>query len=146
MKAWKLALAGLLPFPVGYALDRLFALWTEAAPPYGLIGAAFLLAWAWLGWLLCKGKRGLLRSAAIMHAPALLMLLLALYQEWVRGGFWTNWLGQLPQLFFLPVLNLAGRCLFFVSTVGLAPLCIVSLILLCAAFCVGGALRKRMQD
>ena len=144
MKAWKLVLAGLLPVTVGLLLNGLIIAFMDVRLLYGLTGILFLLAWAWLGWRLCAGKRGVLAAAALAHLPTLLALLLVCYQTLVHGGFWMNFLGLLTQVAFLPASYLAARCLFWMPSIGMPAMCIVSFILYYAVFCVGGLLRKRL--
>jgi hypothetical protein len=82
-------LVGLLPFVFGTILNYLIAfLLINAALPYGLIGLAFLALWAWIGYRLYPITGSMLETTLLAHLPAIVALLLVLYQELVLGRYW----------------------------------------------------------
>ena len=113
---------GLLPFAAGYLLDAaIFVL----PVPLILVGIVALLLWGALGVRL--GRRGghPLGNTLLLHLPALVVLLLLLYQELVRQAYWESMLGYATQMFYLPVLAIGTRMVApFLSVITVWPGCI----------------------
>jgi len=144
MKKLLLLLIGLIPFAIGYGLNALMlGAWYNGTLPYGWIGAGMLAVWFVLGLLARPLSGTAFKSAVIAHIPALIVLALLLYQEWVLGQYWLNVFGLVTQLFFLPLVNLTAKIAFFANT--MPPVYIMAFLLLFAVFWLGGRLRTRTQ-
>ncbi len=144
MKKLLLLLVGFIPFAVGYGLNALMlGAYYDTALPYGWIGAGMLVVWFGLGMLARSFGGTVFKSAMIAHIPALIVLMLLLYQEWILGQYWLNAIGMATQLFFLPLVYLSGIVTFFSPTM---PAVYVTVFLfLFIAFWLGGRLRTRIQ-
>ncbi len=127
--------AGLLPLLTGYLMNAGMMANPERLLPYTLIALLFLLVWSLIGF--AAARKGLRLKPALLaaHALAILALGLILIQELIVGHYWTSFLGVASQFYFLPVLNLGSKLVFWGGRVWQASL--VSIALLPTAFCLG---------
>ncbi len=144
MKKLLLLLIGFIPFAVGYGLNTLMlGAYYDTALPYGWIGVVMLVVWFGLGILSRPLGGTAFKSAVIAHIPALIVLALLLYQEWILGQYWLNAISLATQFFFLPLVYISGIITFFSST--MSAVYITAFLLLFVAFWLGGRLRTRIQ-
>lgn len=116
--------------------------------PYkNLIGIILLVSWLIIGFISSKFKKSRLRSTIIINLPAFLMFLLLIYQEVINGQYWSNLIGDVTQLYFIPLFNIsssiAGLLMIFTPwpiTVWLSSLIAFSLMF--AAYYLGSYLRS----
>lgn len=101
----RLLLLGMLPLAVGYLMNYMLMLL-----PFPLLFGSLvpLILWAWLSGRMADVSESALLQALLLNAFGLLMLLLALLQELILGGYWENTAGLFSQLFFLTGLPLAS--------------------------------------
>lgn len=102
-----LILIGLLPF-LGYFQNFLMM----SVPLFQqrisllLISLVVLVFW----FCICRFYRKFFNSKIeiimLINAPAFIVLLLLLFQEFI-SGYWSNWAGILTQSFYLPILQLS---------------------------------------
>jgi hypothetical protein len=145
VKKLLLLIIGLLPFAVGYGINALMlGPYYDVALPYGWIGVGMLAVWFVLGALTRRLGGTAFQSALIAHIPALIVLVLLLYQEWILGQYWLNIFGLVTQLFFLPLINIAGMLAFFAHT--LPVVYIVAFLLMFAVFWLGARLRRTQKQ
>lgn len=142
MKRVLLLLLGWLPLLAGAVMDDLMMRYMDVRPPYLLIGVGTLLVWALLGsfTVMLKEKPA---SLLPLNLPAAIVLLLLVVQDGVCKAYWSNWLGVYTQLFYLPLLNLAGRLggwLFHT----IWPLYLLCFLLLCGASYLGRRLGEKV--
>ncbi len=138
MKRMILLLWGLVPFGVGFLINVL--LMKNLILPFKIIGIAFLLGWGLLGFLTNSNGKTIVKTAVFANLPAFVVLLLILYQEIKLGHYWMNLFGIATQFFFLPLLNISFSLTFWEQHVW--PAYIVSFILMCVAFLLGGYVKK----
>lgn len=109
MKRFVLFCAGLLPFLLGGAVN--WMVWNIEAylPPILLCNILTLALWAAIGY--AAVKLDVSRKACMfwLHIPATVMLALLAVQELLLQGYWSNFIGQWSQFFYLPLLSLAFR-------------------------------------
>lgn len=138
-KLW-LAILGFIPLAIGCVMNWLMMTFSQTVFPYILISIAFLAFWAWLGFISYKfNKEG--KAIFFIHLPAVLALVLNLYQEVVLGHYWGNLLGICTQFFFLPVLNVSYLLTSWSSRLWSAY--IAGFLLMCLTYFIGYALKKR---
>lgn len=104
VKTLRLIGLGIVPLILGFIWDRLIlhgALFLAGA----VVGLVLLLLWGYAAYKLSDPAKNPVLQALLMCAFGLLMLLLVLYQELVRGAYWMNCIGMATQLFFLPMLG-----------------------------------------
>lgn len=108
MKRLILFLLGLTPLALGFWMNS----WMMNNPnnmlPYKLIGIVFLVFWFVIGFKTCKFEETTLKSAAIVNLPALLMVILLIFQELILGQYWMNLFGTITQFYYLPLVNISA--------------------------------------
>lgn len=119
----------------------------ESVLPFKLIGFLFLTFWVIVGFIGFKFEKTLLKSVVIAHLPALLILLLIMFQEIILGQLWSNLFGLATQLYYLPLINIstsvAGIFSFLLSGMtGLGSASLIGLLLMFAAYFVGYSFNK----
>lgn len=139
----KLIGVGILPLILGFLLNRL--MWT--LPITGFIsislGLLLLLAWGYCSFKLSNPIKSPILQAFLMCAFGLLILVLVLYQEIIRGAYWGNVIGLGTQVFFLPWLSLAFTVISpFLNVVRVWPMYIVIWIGLFITSCVGCLMKQ----
>jgi hypothetical protein len=140
-KVW-LVLIGLLPLLFGIAQNHaMMTVFYSVRAPYITISLVYLALWGLVGFLAYPLVRSVKLVSVLAHIPALGVLLLLLFQEIVLGHYWMNNIGLGTQLFYLPLISLAGRITFF--TPHMSVMYIVAFILMCGAFFLGGHIRKK---
>ncbi len=142
MKKAMLFCVGLFPFAMGVALDAFIT-----GCPVGLsfffafINLAVLALWGAAGFLLRRHAATTREAVALAHLPAAVMLLLILVQELALGHYRLNWVGLATQLFYLPLIHLPSRLLFFAHT--LPPVYIAAFAGMVAVFWLGARLYEK---
>lgn len=123
--AVKMFCAGMLPLPVGI-LFHVLLMYLPLGPLMLLVEFALVAVWFYLAFRMSKlGKRPVIQ-AFLLSAFGLLMLALALYQEFVLGRYWLNAIGFGSQMYFLPFVTLATLILnLFMDVVRPWPVYIV---------------------
>lgn len=104
---WKMAAAGLLPLPAGYAVSALLS--KNGAFPYAwAIGLAFFLAWGLLARALANGWERPWAQAVRMNSFGFIVLCLLLFQELGAKAMLANSVGVATQNYFLPFMPLVS--------------------------------------
>lgn len=109
--------------------------------PYKLTGIMYILFWLFIGFKTCEFGKTSLELAVIANLPALLVLLLNLYQEIILGQYWFNIFGIATQFYYLPLINLSSFFTFW--TPYLWTVYIAGFILMFASYYKGAYLKKR---
>lgn len=108
MKKLILFLIGLIPFVSGFLMNSWLMQNPNSVLPFKLIGSIFLVFWVLVGSITCKFDKTPYHSAVIIHLPALLVLLLIMYQDMILGQFWSNIFGLATQFYYLPLINISS--------------------------------------
>ncbi|MBC5730530.1 hypothetical protein [Pseudoflavonifractor hominis] len=137
-----LLLLGILPLPLGYALNFVILSLPSSSILLYAVSIGFLLLWVLLARRVSAREGQPIVQALLLSAFGLLMLLLVLYQELVMGRYWFNLLGAAPQLYFLPLLSLGftlSNVLIqpFLPTLEMWLVYLLAWLLLFAAGCAG---------
>lgn len=137
-----LLLLGILPLPLGYALNFVILSLPSSSILLSAVSIGFLLLWVLLARRVSAREGRPIVQALLLSAFGLLMLLLVLYQELVMGRYWLNLLGAAPQLYFLPLLSLGftlSNVLIqpFLPTLEMWLVYLLAWLLLFAAGCAG---------
>lgn len=103
-----LFLIGLIPFVLGFLMNSWLMQNPNSILPFKLIGIIFLVFWVLVGFITCKFEKTPYQSAVIIHSPALLVLLLIIFQHMILGQFWSNLFGLATQIYYLPLLNISN--------------------------------------
>lgn len=147
IKKMTLFLLGLIPLVIGFIMNSWILDNPGSVLPFKLIGFIFLAFWVIVGFIGFKFERTLLKSVVIAHLPALIMLLLIMYQEIILGQFWSNLLGMATQFYYLPLVNISASVVgvfsFLLSGMkGLGSASLIALLLMFTAYYVGYYLNK----
>ncbi|MBS4053523.1 MAG: hypothetical protein KGZ64_01960 [Thermaerobacter sp.] len=136
-----LMLLGLTPFLIGFVLNAAFL--TVLQAHFQLLSAVLLGLWGYLSYRLRNPQDSALKNAMLLQVPAFAVLLLVIYQAYLRGEFWPNAFGRLTQFYYLPVIPLAAQIarLFF-DAVGSWQLYTLGFALMFVASLVGGAMSR----
>ena len=100
-----LLLLGILPLPLGYALNFVILSLPSSSILLYAVSIGFLLLWVLLARRVSAREGRPIVQALLLSAFGLLMLLLAFYQELVMGRYWVNLFGAStfwPGSFSLP--------------------------------------------
>ena len=108
MKKIILFLIGLIPFVLGFLMNSWLMQNPNSILPSKLIGIIFLVFWVLVGFITCKFNKTPYQSAVIIQSPALLVLLLIMYQDMILGQFWSNFFGLATQFYYLPLINISS--------------------------------------
>ena len=140
MKKLLLVLFGFIPLGIGWLINGLTMAFPNTVLPLGLISVAFLVLWAWLGFISCKFEKVIHISICLIHLPIFLALALNLYQEIVLGQYFSNIVGVCTQFFYLPVLNMAYMLTAWSTRLWVAY--IAGFVLMCLVYFGGCVLKK----
>ncbi|MEK4628490.1 MAG: hypothetical protein ABS944_16845 [Solibacillus sp.] len=108
MKKLILFLIGIIPFVLGFLMNSWLIQNSNSILPLKLIGIILLIFWVLVGFITCKFDKTPYQSAVIIHSPALLVLLLIMYQDIILGQFWSNFFGLATQFYYLPLINISS--------------------------------------
>ena len=141
----KLCAMGLIPLLAGYFLSYAVQFLPVPLFQFNLI---FLFLWGLLSYKIQPPDANVLKNQLILHFPALIALILLLYQVLLRGAYWLNVIGLSTQMFFLPVLSLGVSVVNpFVSGAAPWPGYVAGFILMVLAGLIGGILKsKRLSN
>ena len=147
IKKMTLILLGFIPLVIGFIMNSWILDNPDSVLPLKLIGFIFLAFWVIVGFIGFKFERTLLKSVVIAHLPALIMLLLIMYQEVILGQFWSNLLGMATQFYYLPLVNISASVVgvfsfLFSGMKGLGSASLIALLLMFAAYYVGYYINK----
>ena len=142
IKKMTLILLGFIPLVLGFIMNSWILENPDSVLPFKLIGFAFLAFWVIVGFFGFKFEKTLVKSTLIAHIPALLALLLIMYQEIILGQFWSNLLGMATQFYYLPLVNISASVVgvfsFLLSGMkGLGSASLIALLLMFAAYYLG---------
>ena len=137
-----LFLVGLIPLVLGFIMNSWILENQDSVLPFKLIGFIFLAFWVIVGFIGFKFEKTLLKSVVIAHLPALLMLLLIMYQEIILGQLWSNLFGSATQFYYLPLINISASVVgifsFLLSGMtGVWSVCLIALLLMFTAYYLG---------
>lgn len=148
MKRLVLVLLGLIPLALGFWMNS----WMMNNPnnmlPYKLIGIVFLVFWFMIGFITYNFEKTPLKSAAIANLPALLMLIVIIFQELVLGKYWMNLFGAATQFYYLPVVNISGsiqRIFSFLIpglVINMWSTFLIGFFLMISSYCLGSRLKR----
>lgn len=155
VKNWKLILPrvlllllGVLPLPLGYLLN--YAMWQFPLSGALLTGVnlLLLLLWGCLAYWFSSPRGNPLLQALLLCSVGLVVLVLVLFQEVVREGYWFNFVGVGSQMFFLPFLPLGFTAAdllagLFLSSMRVWPAYLAAWLLMLAAAWAGCVLKSR---
>ena len=147
IKKLTLFILGFIPLVLGFMMNSWILENQESVLPFKLIGFVFLAFWVIVGFIGFKFERTLLKSVVIAHLPALLALLLIMYQI-ISGQLWSN-VFLAAQFYYLPLMNISaavdGIFSFLLSwDNGLGLASITAFLLMFAAYYVGYSLNKHL--
>lgn len=108
MKKMILFLIGIIPFMLGFLMNSWLIQNPNSILPFKLIGIIFLVFWILVGFITCKFEKTSYLSAVTIHLPAVLVLLLIMYQDMILGQFWPNMIGLATQFYYLPLTNISS--------------------------------------
>lgn len=141
MKKLMLLFIGLIPLPLGYIMNYLMMkVYYDRVLPYGAIGIIFLIAWFGLGLTTCHFTDSDKEAVVIVHMLAFVDLLLVIFQEVILKHYWFNQIGIATQLFYLPLVNIAGKFVFFSNRV--YWIYVAAFAFMCIVFYLGRLARK----
>src|SRR5690606_38325650 len=109
--------------------------------PFKLIGILILVFWLLLGFITCKIEKTPYHSALFIHIPALIALLLIMYQDIVLERFWSNMIGIATQFYFLPLIHISGSIGGMLSYY-LWSDCLIAFLLMYGSYSLGSYLKK----
>ena len=142
-----LFLLGSIPFVFGFLMNSWLVQNQDSVLPFRLIGFIFLAFWVTVGFISYKFEKTLLKSAVIAHLPALLILLLIMYQEIILGQYWSNSFGVATQYYYLPLISISSPIVGLFSSLTSWAIhywltCLVVFLLMFAFYYLGGYLKK----
>lgn len=140
MKKIILFLLGFIPFGLSYLMNRWMMANQDSVLPFKLIGILFIAFWIFIGIITNKFAETPLKSTMLANAPALLVLILLMYQEIIQGYHWTNFIGTSTQFYFLPLLNISALFTRRMPFVGVTY--IVAFLLMIVSYSLGSYLNK----
>ena len=118
MKRLVLIVIGLIPLPLGYLLNHLMmTVWYSSIPPMFLLCIAMYVIWFLISMISTRFFKKNIELIILLNAPAFIIMLLNLFQEYIIGHYWMNFVGASTQFFFLPFIKLA-----FTLTSGISSL------------------------
>lgn len=134
-----LFLLGLIPLILGFLMNSWMMKNMDSVLPYKLIGFIFLVFWIIVGFISYKFEEIMLKSAVIIHLPALLMLLFIMYQEIILGQYWANLLGTATQFYYLPLISISTSIveIFLSSINGIWSISLIALLCMIASYYIG---------
>ena len=100
-----LVIIGLIPLPLGFLQNHIMMV-ANRLPPLLIISIAMLIIWFSISMLSKKYIKTKLETMILLNAMAIIALILNLFQEYVIGHYFMNFIGTVTQLFFLPFLSL----------------------------------------
>ena len=102
-----LLLIGFFPLLLfGFYLNHLISTtYYYVAGPYFLFGVAVIAAWFVFGMISVLFAASRKEAVLLLNAPAFLILLLLLFQEWILERMWLNQIGFATQIFYLPLVR-----------------------------------------
>ena len=121
---------GSLPLPIGYLLMHL-AMYDQPLP-LALVSLGMFVAWFLFSLLSANFFRTREGAMLFLNLPALLMLLLILFQALALRSFWLNHFGIATHAFYLPFMGLSGL-LYPLITLSLHMSAVVAFVLMLAA-------------
>ena len=97
-----LVILGAIPYLLGYAMNWYMMEYPDTLPPLRWIAVLFLLFWGLLAFL-CNRKGAHSKQVILfLNLFAALNLVLLGVQEVILGAYWSNWLGLVTTVFYLP--------------------------------------------
>ena len=103
----------------------------------------FLLFWGLLAFLCNRKGAQTKQVVCFLNLLAALNLVLLGVQDVILGAYWSNFLGLITQVFYLPVLNLGAILTVWFSSVFVVY--IASFILMVAASYAGCRIRQKVH-
>lgn len=139
----KLFFIGTIPLWVGIVLNSILSM---ASMPIFIVSAFLMGCWCFISYKCAIGWEDLLPQAIWLNLFGFVMLVLALFQELILGGYWISYLGMATQLYFLPglafVTVLIGR---HMDVIALPPLYAAEMVCLFLTTLLGCWLKSRKR-
>lgn len=103
------------PILIGYGMDLMMVKWNWYGLSMTLISALFSIYWSYGGYYSYENTKSRLKANLLGNSIAIVCIGLILVQAIVLNRLLPNFLGAVPQLFFLPVIRLTAllRQIFF---------------------------------
>ncbi len=141
-----LFLIGIIPLGIGITMNSWMMENQYTLPPLKTIGILFLVFWIFIGAITVNIDKTPLKSAILVNLPALIMVLLIIFQGVILGRFWPNLFGIATQYFYLPLINISSLIVgFFYALTGwsisIVEIGIVSFLLMVGSYYLGSFLR-----
>ena len=116
MKRILLIIIGLIPLPLGFLLNHCM-MNSNSNLPTLLISIVMLVIWFFISMVSARFVSSKIETIILLNASAFLILLLNLFQEYIIGHYFMNYIGVSTQFFYLPFLSLG-----FTITSGISSL------------------------
>lgn len=147
MKKRVLFLVGVLPVICGYILNSLITFYFVNIPTF-LVSIIFLCLWGAFSYYVYKPTDNPVSVSVMINAIGGVMLVMILVQELVFQEFFPNAIGMIPQMYFLPIINLAykiGTPIFsvFTNMIRLHQMATVSFCLMFGVSLVGCMIKRK---
>ena len=104
MKRAILLLIGFFSLPLGFLLNHLMMI-VDFNLPLLLISIAMFAIWFFISMITVKFFASKKEVILLLNAPAFIVLLLNLFQEYILSHYWMNYVGLATQFFYLPFLG-----------------------------------------
>lgn len=146
MKKLVVLIAGFSPLLIGYGVNLMLYNFVIAKLGMTLdfISIIFFLYWIILGVVLNKFTKSKISTPFLCNLPALIILILILFQELINKQYWYNNWGLATQYFYLPTLRvgfkLTPNFMYYMWQTY-----IVSFVLLVLSFCIGYYMKVVMK-
>lgn len=105
----KLMIIGISPMIIGYIVNIIVINLKIYGMGYLFIGILFLLYWYFMGYKSCKYSKNSKEALIFANLFGFLNLLFVFFQVIVSNSFYGNLWGFLPQMYFLPMVNIVAR-------------------------------------
>jgi len=118
MKKIILFLVGIIPFLVGWLLNwGTEALFSNTTPPYILIGIIMLVLWCLFSHIFCKNAKSFLQAVVLLNLPAFIVLGLNMIRLLVFNDYWNYIISQTARYYYLPLVHVSDRLVFWTSRI-----------------------------
>ncbi len=136
MKKGKLLLFAISPFLIGVGMNGMMVKWDWYGASMTLISIIFSIYWIYGGYRSFEYSKSRLKSNLLGNGFAMASIGVILIQWGLLGRFMMNFMGFVPQMFFLPTVRMVAmirRVLFFLpvnSTFGILSMAFLFMLLL----------------
>lgn len=145
MKRVIVLLFGCVPFLIGGLLHwGITTVLPNVGFPYLVFGILFLALWSLAAYALCKNVKKPLETLILFNLPAFIVLVLIIVQEVILGSYWSNFIGMMVQVFYLPVINIVSRLVVLVlRKITMTPIYSISFVMMAGVASLGCWLSRK---